>query len=45
MLETKDVLAAALKLAPSERARLLEAISTSLDGIDLVAVWEAEIER
>jgi putative addiction module component (TIGR02574 family) len=45
MSETNDVLEAALKLAPSERVRLLEQLSTSLDGLDLGEEWEAEIQR
>ena len=45
MPETKDVLEAALKLAPAERVRLLEEVSASLDAIDLGDEWEAEIQN
>jgi putative addiction module component (TIGR02574 family) len=45
MLEAKDILAAALKLNTRERARLVDELSASLEGIDLGNEWEDEIQR
>jgi putative addiction module component (TIGR02574 family) len=45
MSEAAQILEAALKLEPRERADLVEAISASLDGIDLGAEWDQEIRR
>lgn len=45
MSETTDVLKAALKLPPADRARLLDELSASLDGLDLGEEWEAELQR
>jgi len=45
MLEAKDILAAALKLNTRDRARLVDELSASLEGIDLGSEWEDEIQR
>jgi putative addiction module component (TIGR02574 family) len=45
MSQSREVLQAALQLAPHERAELVEAIATSLDGFDLGEDWEEEIRR
>ena len=45
MSEPSQVLQAALALEPRERAELVEAIAASLDGYELGAEWEAELQR
>ncbi len=45
MLQAKEILQAALQLDPGERASLIEALSASLNGLDLGAEWETEIAR
>jgi putative addiction module component (TIGR02574 family) len=45
MAEAAKILEAALGLAPDERARLVEALSASLDGVELNPEWEAELQR
>jgi putative addiction module component (TIGR02574 family) len=45
MTQAAEILEAALKLEPRERADLVETISASLDGIDLGLEWEQEIRR
>jgi putative addiction module component (TIGR02574 family) len=45
MGHTAEILEAALKLDPNDRVDLVEAISASLDGIDLGPEWEEEIRR
>ncbi len=39
MSQSREVLQAALKPAPRERAELVEAIAASLDGFDLGEEW------
>lgn len=43
MLHAKEILQAALQLEPGERASLVEALSASLNGLDLGEEWKAEI--
>ena len=45
MLEAKDILAAALKLDTRERARLVDELSASLEGIELSSECENAIQR
>jgi putative addiction module component (TIGR02574 family) len=45
MSEPKQILEAALRLDPHERARLIEELSASLDTVDLDEAWESEIQR
>lgn len=45
MLPAEQVLADALKLEPHDRAKLLEALSASLDGEELSPEWEQTIAR
>lgn len=45
MAEAAEILEAALRLEPDERVRLVEALSASLDGVELNTEWEAEIQR
>lgn len=45
MLHADEILQAALQLEPGERASLVEALSASLNGLDLGEEWEAEIAR
>ena len=45
MAQADQILQEALKLAPAERADLVEAIAASLDGFELRPEWEAEIQR
>jgi putative addiction module component (TIGR02574 family) len=45
MLEAKDILAAALKLDTREPAHLVDELSASLEGVELGAEWEDEVER
>jgi hypothetical protein len=43
MLPAEQVLADALKLEPRDRAKLLDALSLSLDGEELSPEWEQTI--
>jgi putative addiction module component (TIGR02574 family) len=43
MLPAEEILEAALKLEPQERARLVAEISATLEGLDLGNEWEDEI--
>lgn len=45
MSGTKEILEAALRLDAGERARLLVALSDSLDTADVGPGWEDEIRR
>ena len=45
MSDPAEVLQAALELEPRDRAELVDAIAASLDGVDLGAEWEGEIQR
>ena len=45
MSDPAEVLQVALALEPRERADLVDAIAASLDGFDLGAEWESEIQR
>jgi putative addiction module component (TIGR02574 family) len=45
MFESKDILAAALKLDTRARAQLVDELSASLKGIELGNEWEDEIQR
>jgi putative addiction module component (TIGR02574 family) len=45
MSDASHLLEAALRLAPRERAELVEALTASLDGSDLGEAWESEIQR
>lgn len=45
MSQSREVLQAALQLAPRERAELVEAIAASLDGFELGEEWEEEVQR
>jgi putative addiction module component (TIGR02574 family) len=45
MLHAKEILEAALQLDPGERARLVEELAASLNGLALDDEWEGEIAR
>jgi putative addiction module component (TIGR02574 family) len=45
MSDPAEVLQAALELEPRDRAEFVDAIAASLDGFDLGAEWEGEIQR
>lgn len=45
MSAAEHLIDAALKLPQDERAKLLEVVSASLDGMELGDEWEDEIQR
>ena len=53
MLQAKEIIEAALKLEPAERARIAHELLDSIDepagdepaGVELTAAWEQEIQR
>ena len=45
MVHAAEILEAALKLDPAERARLVKALAVSLDDVELGDEWEAEIRE
>jgi hypothetical protein len=45
MLPAEQVLAQALELEPRDRAKILDALSASLDGEELSPEWEQVIAR
>ena len=45
MMHAKEILEAALRLAPGERAQLVEELSASLRGVKLGPEWDDEIQR
>ena len=45
MRQAEEILEAALKLEPGDRAHLVAELSASLEGVELGEVWDDEIQR
>jgi putative addiction module component (TIGR02574 family) len=45
MRQAEEILEAALKLEPGDRAHLVAELSASLEGVELGEAWDDEIQR
>jgi putative addiction module component (TIGR02574 family) len=45
MRQAEEILEAALKLEPGDRAHLVAELSASLEGVELGEAWDAELQR